>query len=110
MRNFWLERRLRESYHHRQLPTSEDATSFHVERERPEVVRRRQRRPDSDGGVEIHRTAGFREIVGPAVVAGYRRQYHYPHSESDWLIMWISQSGDDLGYNFHEEINKISTV
>lgn len=64
-------------------------------------------RSSSSGGILQHNTGTATARRSPSYVMASR---HYPHSESGWLVMWLSRSGKDPTYSIHDENQRISTV
>eukprot|EP01036_Dinobryon_divergens_P022272 gene22272-30514_t len=64
-------------------------------------------RSSSSGGILQHNTGTATVRRSPSYVMASR---HYPHSESGWLVMWLSRSGGDPTYSIHDENQRISTV
>lgn len=70
-------------------------------------------RSSSSGGILQHhaRTTTAAAARSPSPSSSYvMASRHYPHSESGWLVMWLSRSGGDPTYSIHDENQRISTV
>ena len=66
-------------------------------------------RSRSSGGI-LQRTHSAMAMTTAASSSYVMASRHYPHSESGWLVMWLSRSGGEPTYSIHDDGQHISTV